>query len=220
MFSAQQHATLKQIHHYVQNKLEHDKSGHDMAHIERVVKLALTIQQTETNTDPFIVAVSAYVHDIIDDKVTENTAQERAELITLLQTLSFNQTQQQAIFAIIDNMSYRKNLNGKKMLSPEGEIVQDADRLDAIGAIGIGRAFYYGGNKHHLMHDPAIPPRSSLTEQDYRYPNTVINHFYEKLLRLKDQLNTETAKKIADKRHQILVNFVQQFEQEWTDTAY
>jgi len=119
------------------------------------------------------------------------------------------------IFDIIENMSYRKNLTGKKTLSLEGQIVQDADRLDAIGAIGIGRTFYYGGNKHNIMHDPTILPRTVINEENYKLPNTVINHFYEKLFLLKDMMNTEKAKKLAISRHNLLVEFVKQFENEW-----
>src|SRR5699024_3099173 len=111
--------------------------------------------------------------------------------------------------------SYSSNLVDKKTLTKEGQIVQDADRLDAIGAIGIGRAFYYGGHKHEAMYDPAILPRQHLTKARYRQPSTVINHFYEKLLLLKEQINTVEGRRIAKQRHQILQQFVHQFEQEW-----
>lgn len=203
-------------YHYVKEKLAHDFSGHDIAHIERVVKLARHIQTTEPESDLFIVTMSAYLHDVIDDKVTDNSEQARQDLITFLKQQSVTESVQNAILDIIDNMSFRKNLSTKQSLSKEGQIVQDADRLDALGAIGIGRTFYYGGNKQNMMHDPKVLPRSDMTEDDYKRPNTVINHFYEKLFLLKDQMNTHAGKKLAAKRHQILVDFVKQFEDEWT----
>jgi uncharacterized protein len=187
-----------------------------MAHIERVVRLAEQILQHEPKANAFIVIVSAYLHDVIDEKVVADVNQAVIELrdYLILQALTDNEIKM--IFDIIENMSYRKNLNQKKELSLEGQIVQDADRLDALGAIGIGRTFYYGGNKHNIMYDPNISPRMALDEDNYKRPNTVINHFYEKLLLLKDMMNTQTAKKLAEPRHQFLVQFVEQFEKEWT----
>ncbi|OCG39964.1 phosphohydrolase [Gilliamella sp. Fer2-1] len=209
-------SVIQAIQAFVKQKLANDFSGHDMAHIERVVRLAEQILQHEPKANAFIVIVSAYLHDVIDEKVVADVNQAVIELrdYLILQALTDNEIKM--IFDIIENMSYRKNLNQKKELSLEGQIVQDADRLDALGAIGIGRTFYYGGNKHNIMYDPNISPRITLDEDNYKRPNTVINHFYEKLLLLKDMMNTQTAKKLAEPRHQFLVQFVEQFEKEWT----
>jgi uncharacterized protein len=209
-------SVIQAIQAFVKQKLANDFSGHDMAHIERVVRLAEQILQHEPKANAFIVIVSAYLHDVIDEKVVADVNQAVIELrdYLILQALTDNEIKM--IFDIIENMSYRKNLNQKKELSLEGQIVQDADRLDALGAIGIGRTFYYGGNKHNIMYDPNISPRMALDEDNYKRPNTVINHFYEKLLLLKDMMNTQTAKKLAEPRHQFLVQFIEQFEKEWT----
>ncbi|MCX8660494.1 HD domain-containing protein [Gilliamella sp. B3023] len=207
--------TLNNVKMYVKQKLSHDFSGHDMAHIERVVKLAQKILNHQPQANAFIVLMSAYLHDVIDEKVTEDVDSAIIELKEYLRSLKLTSAEINAIFDIIENMSYRKNLSQKATLSLEGQIVQDADRLDAIGAIGIGRTFYYGGNKHNIMHDPNVPPRIKLDENNYKQTNTVINHFYEKLFLLKDMMNTDTAKQMAEQRHEILVKFVNQFEQEW-----
>ncbi|OCG17632.1 phosphohydrolase [Gilliamella sp. App6-5] len=206
---------IQAIQAFVKQKLANDFSGHDMAHIERVVRLTEQILQHEPKANAFIVIVSAYLHDVIDEKVVADVNQAIMELrnYLILQALTDNEIKM--IFDIIENMSYRKNLNQKKTLSLEGQIVQDADRLDALGAIGIARTFYYGGNKHHIMYDPDISPRTALNEDNYRQGNTVINHFYEKLFLLKDKMNTPIAKKLAEQRHHFLVEFVNQFEKEW-----
>lgn len=211
----QQQTTLDNVKAFVKQKLSHDFSGHDMAHIERVVKLANKILNHQPQANAFIVLMSAYLHDVIDEKVIADVNNAINELQDYLRSLNLTTKEILAIFDIIENMSYRKNLSQKTTLSLEGQIVQDADRLDAIGAIGIGRTFYYGGNKHNIMHDPNILPRTKLNEDNYKQPNTVINHFYEKLFLLKDMMNTQTAKQIAEQRHEILVKFVKQFEQEW-----
>ena len=211
----QQQTTLDNVKAFVKQKLSHDFSGHDMAHIERVVKLANKILNHQPQANAFIVLMSAYLHDVIDEKVIADVNNAINELQDYLRSLNLTTKEMRAIFDIIENMSYRKNLSQKTTLSLEGQIVQDADRLDAIGAIGIGRTFYYGGNKHNIMHDPNILPRTKLNEDNYKQPNTVINHFYEKLFLLKDMMNTHTAKQIAEQRHEILVKFVKQFEQEW-----
>lgn len=211
----QQQTTLDNVKAFVKQKLSHDFSGHDMAHIERVVKLANKILNHQPQANAFIVLMSAYLHDVIDEKVIADVNNAINELQDYLRTLNLTTKEIRAIFDIIENMSYRKNLSQQATLSLEGQIVQDADRLDAIGAIGIGRTFYYGGNKHNIMHDPNILPRTKLNEDNYKQPNTVINHFYEKLFLLKDMMNTQTAKQIAEQRHEILVKFVKQFEQEW-----
>ncbi|MWP61030.1 HD domain-containing protein [Gilliamella sp. Pas-s25] len=206
---------IQAIQAFVKQKLANDFSGHDMAHIERVVRLAEQILKHEPKANGFIVIVSAYLHDVIDEKVVADVNQAVMELRDYLILQALTDSEIKMIFDIIENMSYRKNLNQKKTLSLEGQIVQDADRLDALGAIGIARTFYYGGNKHHIMYDPDISPRAALNEDNYKQGNTVINHFYEKLFLLKDKMNTPIAKKLAEQRHHFLVQFVNQFEKEW-----
>lgn len=210
-----QNQVIEKINFYVKSKLANDFSGHDMAHIERVVGLAQKIVPYEPKANAFIVIVSAYLHDIIDEKVVADVNQASVELRDYLNLLRVTRDDIENIFAIIENMSYRKNLTHQRTLSLDGQIVQDADRLDAIGAIGIGRTFYYGGNKHNIMYRPSIPARIAIDEENYKLPNTVINHFYEKLFLLKDMMNTEMAKKLAIPRHNFLVEFVKQFEKEW-----
>ncbi|OCG18566.1 phosphohydrolase [Gilliamella sp. App4-10] len=211
----QQVDVIQAIQAFVKQKLANDFSGHDMAHIERVVRLAEQILKYEPKANGFIVIVSAYLHDVIDEKVVADVNQAIIELRDYLILQALTDSEIKMIFDIIENMSYRKNLNQKKTLSLEGQIVQDADRLDALGAIGIARTFYYGGNKHHIMYDPDISPRTALNEDNYKQPNTVINHFYEKLFLLKNKMNTPIAKKLAEQRHHFLVEFVNQFEKEW-----
>ncbi|NUF49630.1 HD domain-containing protein [Gilliamella sp. ESL0250] len=206
---------IQAIQAFVKQKLANDFSGHDMAHIERVVRLSEQILKHEPKANGFIVIVSAYLHDVIDEKVVADVNQAVMELRDYLILQALTDSEIKKIFDIIENMSYRKNLNQKKTLSLEGQIVQDADRLDALGAIGIARTFYYGGNKHHIMYDPDISPRTALNEDNYKQANTVINHFYEKLFLLKDKMNTPIAKKLAEQRHHFLVQFVNQFEKEW-----
>ncbi|PXY96596.1 phosphohydrolase [Frischella perrara] len=215
MLTEQQQQIITNIYDYVCIKLANDTTGHDIAHIERVVKLAKHIQSFEPQTNLFIVIISAYLHDVIDDKVIENYQSARNDLLAFMAQQPITQDEQLAIFSIIDNMSFSKNLTKQRTLSREGQIVQDADRLDAMGAIGIGRAFYYGGNKHNSMYDPNIKPRILKSKADYRQSNTIINHFYEKLLLLKDKINTPEGKRLAEQRHHFLIEFVKRFEIEW-----
>lgn len=215
MLTPEQHHQLTKIQHYVAKKLAHDFSGHDINHINRVVTLSKIILKEEPLADEFIVLASAYLHDVIDDKITDNSVQESEQLKSFLTDLALSKSQITSIFSIIESMSYRKNLEQKITLSLEGQIVQDADRLDAIGAIGIARTFYYGGNKKHIMYDPDMIAREKLSEEEYKKSNTVINHFYEKLLHLKDQMNTEKAKELALHRHHIMEQFIDDFKAEW-----
>ncbi|OCG01554.1 hypothetical protein A9G12_02710 [Gilliamella sp. wkB112] len=210
-----QQQIIQNIQSLVKQKLADDYSGHDMAHIERVVKLTKQILASEPKANNFIAIASAYLHDVIDEKVVNDVNLAVTQLHEFLKLQPIPTDDMQMIFDIIENMSYRKNLNDKKILSLEGQIVQDADRLDALGAIGIGRTFYYGGNKHHIMYDPNIPPRTFLNETSYKQPSTVINHFYEKLFLLKDLMNTPKGKQLAQARHDFLLQFVKLFEDEW-----
>jgi uncharacterized protein len=205
---------LRQIRDFVQHELAYETTGHDYTHIERVVRLAQLILKTEP-ADEQLVLTAAYLHDVADDKVTTNPAAKRKAITAKLKEVGHDDAFIKQVFEIIDNMSYSANLKRHHQLSIEGQIVQDADRLDAIGAIGIARTFYFGGHFGEIMYNPRIMPRKNMDKSEYRKRGTVINHFYEKLLKLKDQLNTETAKEIAAHRQQVMLDFLSEFVDEW-----
>ncbi|WP_283679369.1 HD domain-containing protein [Lentilactobacillus sp. Marseille-Q4993] len=208
------HKELRAIDEYVQSELGYETSGHDYTHIKRVVRLSERLLEGE-QADEELVLVAAYLHDVSDDKVTTDPAKKRQAMKDKLTELGYSDEFTTKVFEIIDNMSFSANLQGKHHLSIEGQIVQDADRLDAIGAIGIARTFYFGGHFGEIMYDPRIMPRQEMDKSEYRKRNTVVNHFYEKLLKLKDQMNTETAKKIAANRQQVMLAFLDEFYDEW-----
>ncbi|MFD2305835.1 HD domain-containing protein [Enterococcus termitis] len=206
---------IKDIKTFVQLKTKDDRSGHGMDHIERVVRNAQKIAQTE-DCDHFVVTAAAYLHDIADDKLVTDQEQAYQEMITFLQTHQISTERIKHIMYIIQNLSFSQELEGgKATLSIEGKIVQDADRLDAMGAIGIIRTIYYGGHKGNKIYDPEIPPRTLQKKSDYRNESTVINHFYEKILLLNERLNTAYAKKIGQKRQRFLEDFLEEFLEEW-----
>ncbi|WP_442761153.1 HD domain-containing protein, partial [Paucilactobacillus nenjiangensis] len=167
--------------------------------------------------DMFISLAAGWLHDVIDDKLTNQPEQQQMKVWSFLKLIGATNDQVQAIKDIILNMSFSKSLSGSESeLSIEGQVVQDADRLDAIGALGIGRAFYYSGHVGEEMYDPSVEPRLNLTKEQYRNePGTTINHFYEKLFLITDRLNTDTAKQIGAKRQEIMQDFVNHFKQEW-----
>ncbi|HCM89566.1 MULTISPECIES: HD domain-containing protein [Vagococcus] len=206
---------LEQIKSYAEKVLLNDKTGHNMDHIYRVVRAAEKIQKVEGG-NLFIVLSGAYLHDVMDDKLVSDVPFSRKLLADFLSTIEITEKDSQHIFEVIDHVSFSHQLEHEDdRLSLEAQIVQDADRLDAIGAIGIGRTFYYGGKKGHAMYDSKIPPRKNMTKEDYRINQTVINHFYEKLFLLKDMMHTTTAKKIAEKRQQLMELFVEDFISDW-----
>nr|WP_125607070.1 HD domain-containing protein [Lapidilactobacillus bayanensis] len=195
--------------------MKQDHSGHDVAHIQRVVNLARYLLKAHPEADQEIVLVAAATHDILDDKLVTDVAAKREELLTIYRAAGLTEEQVAAILAIIDHMSYSKNLQQHYQLSIDGQLVQDADRLDALGAIGIGRTFYYGAHTGAPMYDPTIAPRTNLTKQDYRQKSPVLNHFYEKLFKLGDLMNTAEAKDLAAQRIQFMHEFVDTFKHEW-----
>lgn len=200
---------------FVRNELGEDATGHDWFHVDRVRKNAIHICKNEKQGDPFIIEMAALLHDIPDEKINESVDKGKAKLYSFLQTITLSNEEQAHIIQIIESISYK---GGKKteLESVEAKIVQDADRLDAIGAIGIARVFAYGGKKGQLIYDPNIQVRKEMTEEEYRKgKSTSIHHFYEKLLILKDLLNTDVAKRMAESRHQSMVLFLEQFYREW-----
>lgn len=201
---------------FVKKKLEGAEAGHDWFHMERVWKMSKKIAATETcNLE--VVELSALLHDIADPKFHDGD-----ETLALKISNEFLQSQnvsaeiiEQVLF-IIKNISFKNREEAPDVLPIELHIVQDADRIDAIGAIGIARTFNYGGFKNNLMYHPDIQPALNMTKEEYKKSKgTTINHFYEKLLLLKDLMNTETGKKLAEERHDFMVHFLDQFSREW-----
>ncbi|MBE4947611.1 HD domain-containing protein [Chryseobacterium culicis] len=201
---------------FVKEKLEGAEAGHDWFHIERVWKLAAQIAETE-DCDIEVVELSALLHDIADPKFhdgDETIAPKIARAFLEEQNVS-EETIQKVLF-VIENISF-KNRDQAPVNPPiELQVVQDADRIDAIGAIGIARTFNFGGFKNNLMYHPDIKPQLGMSKEEYKKSNgTTINHFYEKLLLLKDMMNTEKGKKMAEERHNYMLNFLDQFYKEW-----
>ena len=201
---------------FVKNELENAEGGHDWFHIERVYKNALLISEGE-KVDRTVVALGALLHDIADSKFHDGD-----ETVGPTKARQFLKTQNIAkeiiehIIKIIENVSFSGGNKTQDFTSKELEVVQDADRLDAIGAIGIARTFNYGGFKNRRMYDPEIEPDLEMTPAEYKASDApTINHFYEKLLLLKDRMNTETGRRIAEERHQFMELFLQQFYAEW-----
>lgn len=207
---------LKAIENYATTILLDDQTGHSMDHINRVVKNSRKLQSAEGG-DLFLVLAGAYLHDVMDDKLVEDVKQAREALKQFLSELHLKETDVIHLFEIIDNVSFSHQLGQEESLelSIEAKIVQDADRLDAIGAIGIGRTFYYGGKKGHGMYDPNIAPRENMSKEDYRVNQSVINHFYEKLFKLPSMMQTETAKRLGTQKLKLMEEFVTAFIEEW-----
>lgn len=199
----------------VQQQMQADTTGHNFDHIQRVVKNAELILRDLPQANRAIVLTAAYMHDLADDKLVIDPAAKQNEMEKLLATAEFESDQASAVMDIISNMSFSANLVERQTLSLEGQVVQDADRLDAIGAIGITRAIYYSGHFGETIYDPVIAPREKMTKEEYRQPGTTINHFYEKLLKLADQLNTAPAKKIGQHRNQVMLDYLAEFKAEW-----
>ena len=205
---------------FVKETLKGAEGGHDYFHIERVYKNALLIAKDE-DVDEFIVSLGALLHDIADSKFhngDETIGPKKAR--AFLEQEKVNEETIVHIEQIIKNISFKGGNFNQTFTSPELDVIQDADRLDAIGAIGIARCFNYGGFKNRALYDPEIVPNLNMTKEEYKKSTApTINHFYEKLLLLKDRMNTITGKKIAEERHQYMENFLQQFYKEWNGKA-
>ena len=201
---------------FVKDKLNGAEAGHDWFHIERVWKLSKKIAKTE-NCQHEVVELAALLHDIADPKFHDGD-----ETLALKISRDFLESQNveeeiinQVLF-IIQNISFKNRGEAPEILPIELKIVQDADRIDAIGAIGVARTFNFGGFKNNLMYHPDIAPKLNMSKEEYKKSNgTTINHFYEKLLLLKDLMNTREGKKIAEERHQFMLTFLDQFYKEW-----
>jgi len=201
---------------FVKNQLQNTESGHDWFHVERVYKNAMLIAKTES-CNLLVVQLAALLHDIADSKFhngDETIGPKTAK--TFLESQNVDEETIVHVVKIIENLSFKGGNFQKTFHSKELDIVQDADRLDAIGAIGIARTFNYGGFKNREIYNPEIAPNLSMSKEEYKNSTApTINHFYEKLLLLRDLMITETAKKIATQRHQFMETFLAQFYAEW-----
>jgi uncharacterized protein len=200
---------------YVKQIFAADSSGHDYHHTIRVYRLAVEIAKQE-NADMQIVQLAALLHDVDDVKLSPETHETKKNAVGFMKNNGVDEKVIASVCKIIDEVSFA----GTDSVVPstlEGKCVQDADRLDAIGAIGIARTFAYGGSKGRRIHDPDIKPMTNMNKADYNqnHNSTSINHFYEKLLLLKDMMNTETAKKMAMHRQAVMKEYLVEFMAEW-----
>jgi uncharacterized protein len=201
---------------FVKKQLHDAEGGHDWFHIERVYKNAILISQEEV-CDVTIVKLGALLHDIADSKFHDGDEEIGPKMArTFLESENVSEEIIEHVVQIIQNISFKGGNFEKTFSSKELEIVQDADRLDALGAIGIARTFNYGGFKNRPIYNPSIAPKLNMTKEEYKKSDSpTLNHFYEKLLLLKDKMNTETGKKLAQERHRFMETFLSQFYAEW-----
>lgn len=204
---------LNLIQVYVEQTLMEDQTGHSLDHIQRVLGLARHIMEAEEVVDQEdIILAAAYLHESLDDKLVADLNQAQKELVHLLERAGASPEDQAEIIAIINHQSYAANLESKYPLTLAGQVVQDADHLDALGAIGIARTFYYGGSQGHPLYDDK--EARSLEDLDlasYRKNGSVINHFHEKLLNLEEEMNTRTGRQLARQRTDLMKAYLKAF---------
>lgn len=202
---------------FVKETLKNAEGGHDYFHIERVYKNSLAIAEKEKGADLLTVSLGALLHDIADSKFNNGDETIGPKVASeFLASQNVDSKTIEHVKNIIENISFKGGNFNQKIKSLELDIVQDADRLDAIGAIGIARCFNYGGFKNRALYNPEIKPNLNMTKEEYKKSTApTINHFYEKLLLLKDKMNTKTGKNIATERHQFMELFLNQFFNEW-----
>ncbi|KRM30522.1 HD domain protein [Agrilactobacillus composti DSM 18527 = JCM 14202] len=213
---------LTSIEHFAQAQLAKDTSGHDYWHVARVAALGQRLfkldqpDATGNNRQLAAVLAACWLHDTIDEKLNDHIPVTLAQINALLTSVGFTATEQADILDTMQHMSYSKNLQHHYVLSAVGQYVQDADRLDALGAIGIARTFAYGGHAGHAIYDPDIPVVTLKSHDQYRqHPTTSVNHFYEKLLNLEKTMNTTAGKRLARARTQYMQDFLAEFHAEW-----
>lgn len=201
---------------FVKKTLADAEGGHDWFHIKRVYRNSLLISKTEP-VDELVVSLGSLLHDIADSKFHNGDETIGPKIAReFLFELNVDSKTIEHVVNIIENISFKGGNEAQKFKSPELDVVQDADRLDADGAIGIARCFNYGGFKNRTLYDPDIKPNLGMTKEQYKTSTApTINHFYEKLLLLKDRMNTKTGKQIANKRHAYMLGFLDQFDSEW-----
>lgn len=208
---------------FAKHYLAQEGSGHDFYHAQRVAAMAQKLyeqdqpaKQARAQQALTVILATAYLHDVIDEKVTTEGAERTIEIKQLLTAQGLDSAAQKNIFDTMTHMSFSKNLKHHFQLSTEGQYVQDADRIDGLGAIGIARTFTYGGHAGHPIYDPEIPPVTLTSHDQYRqHQTTSLNHFYEKLLTLQDTMNTNAGRAIAAKRTAYMQAFLTQFKAEW-----
>lgn len=213
---------VEQTISFVKETLYGAEAGHDWFHTQRVFRNALLLAKDE-DVDVLIVSLGALLHDIADAKFHDGDETLGPTIAKqFLESLEVDEEIIEEVVSIINHISYKNSLSNKDMNPPsiELQVVQDADRLDAIGAIGIARAFHYGGYKNRTLYDPEIPPNLEMSKEEYKNSKSpTINHFYEKLLLLKDKMNTISGKKIAEDRHLFLLKYLEHFYEEWNGNA-
>lgn len=212
-------AIIQETERFVKETLREAEAGHDWSHIQRVLRNARLIGAQE-QADPFVTELAALLHDIADSKFhggDELVGPEKAS--AFLQKLNVPDEIVRHVENIVRHVSFSNELgpeHERDFDSIELRVLKDADRLDALGAIGIARAFHYGGFKNRLMYDPGVEPVPGQSKEEYKQSKSpTINHFYEKLLLLKDKMNTSTGRKLAEERHAFMEEFLQQFYREW-----
>jgi uncharacterized protein len=201
---------------FVKQQLEKAEGGHDWFHIERVYKNALLIARDE-DCDLTVIKLAALLHDIADSKFHQGDETVGPKVArAFLEKEQVEESVIAHVVAIIENISFKGGNFDTQFQSKELAIVQDADRLDAIGAIGIARTFNYGGYKNRPLYNPAITPNLHMSKEEYKQSDSpTLNHFYEKLLLLKDKMNTPTGRKLAESRHRFMEQFLSEFYAEW-----
>ncbi|NEU08873.1 HD domain-containing protein [Flavihumibacter sp. R14] len=211
------HPLIDQTARFVKQSLKDAETGHDWWHILRVWNNAKLIGQSEP-ANMLVVELAALLHDIADSKFHNGDEEIGPDTAgRFLESINADPAIIEHVRQIIRNMSFKASLGQVTFQSPELLIVQDADRLDAIGAIGVARAFTYGGYKNREMHNPEIPPVLNMSKEEYKNSTApTINHFYEKLLLLKEKMNTAAGRQIAEERHRFMLTYLEQFEAEWS----
>lgn len=206
---------IQQTAEYIETEFALKESGHDWFHVDRVYRMALHIGEME-GSDLFITAMAALLHDLDDWKLTESDGFHLPRAEKWLSKCGVSNESATRILKVIEEVSFKGAGVDTPVGSVEAAVVQDADRLDAIGAIGIARTFAYGGHKNRLIYDPAVAPVMHVDFQAYKNSTApTVNHFFEKLLLLKDRMNTQTAKSIAEQRHGFMERYLEQFFNEW-----
>ncbi|XP_066379048.1 uncharacterized protein [Miscanthus floridulus] len=224
MAAAEKPVAVRRAEELVEREMGGRDASHDAAHALRVRDLALSLSAVEGLSAPdrlLTVELAALLHDVGDYKYTKNNVEDMSVVEMFLQEVGLDEAQKDEIVAIIKGMGFKNEVSNKSIVEPtlEFAIVQDADRLDAIGAIGIARCFTYGGSKNSALHDPRILPRDNLSKEKYmskEEKQTSINHFHEKLFKLKDMMKTEAGRRRAEKRHKFMEDYVAEFYEEWS----